>query len=238
MRAAWPSVEEKRIWRSLRSDVSGSIVLESSLVFPVMMIVTFLILFFALFKAQGAMAYYSATVSGERVAFNWTNSAKEWRTGGYPDGQYDGLYWRVADDALLSGLFGTAMPDSNSAPRLAFPAAGESSGHSLALRKLRMGADKLPTTLRGEIGYENKLVWRQVSILAEDPSELEPLRRFRGSAKVSAGTNAAVVDPVETVRTFDLIRYYTAKMRGAKEGESAYRTKAAAVLMERTDASG
>ncbi|MCC3375523.1 pilus assembly protein [Cohnella sp. REN36] len=220
----------------LREDASGSVTLDASLVFPAIMIVTFLMLFFALFKAQGAMAYYAAAISGERVASNWTNSAKEWRTGGYPEGSYDGLYWRLSNDGLLTGLFGGGESDQDRALSVSFPASEEEAGGSLASRKLRAGAVKLSPALRGEIGYDNKLLWRQVSVHAEDPFELAPLRRFMGSAQVEAGMSATVVDPAETVRIFDLVRYYTAKIRGAQEGESAYRLKAVRVLEERAGA--
>ena len=53
-----------------------------------------------------ALHYYTSSIASERAAFAWPHSSANVRTGGYPPGAYDGLYWRLKDDALLVGLFG------------------------------------------------------------------------------------------------------------------------------------
>lgn len=206
------------------------------MVFPVILLATFMVLFFALYIAQGALVYYVASVAGERTAYNWSNSARELRTGAYPVGSYDGLYWRLLDDGLLQSVFGlggegTAVGGDSSD-------AGTSGGGGLTERKLRAASSAWDSALVGEMTYENKMLIRRVRTNADSASVPEPLRRFRGTSLVSARTSAVVVEPAEFIRSFDLARYYVVKMKGAKEGEASYRSKAKAVLQRRVSAGG
>ncbi|MGG1314488.1 pilus assembly protein [Cohnella laeviribosi] len=213
--------------RRLR-DNSGSFALESSMVMPIVLMMTFLLLFFAIYIAQGAIMYYNVSIAGERAAYNWPNSAKDVRTGAYPAGQYDGLYWRLTDDHVLSGLFGLALESPGAA--VAIPAAGGAEAGDLADRKLLAAAGTIVTASAGEMRYRHSLVWREIGTEAASSDVPEPLRRFNGTTILSAKASAIVVEPAEFLRNIDLLRYYAAKMRSADGGAAAYREQAAAVL--------
>lgn len=218
----------------LARETDGSVTLDASLVFPVILLATFMLLFFALYIGQQAIVYYSASTAGERAAFNWNNSAKEFRTGAYPEGSYDGLYWRLANDAMLAGLFGTSASEGGGVAFGGSASSGDDSGgDSLTVRKLRAAADPLATSLDGEMRYANRVLERQVRTEAGSPAAPQPLRNFWPDASLSADVSAVVVEPAEFIRTFDLLRYYAAKIKNATDGGAAYKSKAKTVLDKR-----
>ncbi|MBN2980065.1 pilus assembly protein [Cohnella algarum] len=212
-------------------DSSGSFALEASMVVPIIMMLTFVALFFAIFIAQGAILYYNVSIAGERAAFNWSNSNKEFRTGAYPNGVHDGLYWRLTDDRLLAGLFGQAVAESDSGVPL--PAEAGADEGNLALRKLSASAETIDSAATGEMSYRNSVIWREIATAAQSELAPEPLRRFNGTTVFGMKASAAIVEPAEFLRTIDLLRYYSVKIRNAAGGAAAYRKQAAGVLEER-----
>ncbi|CAM3633555.1 pilus assembly protein [Cohnella lubricantis] len=225
--------------RRLQRDSAGSATLDASLTFPIILLMTFLLLFFAIYMAQGAIRYYSASIAGERAAFSWNNSAKDLRTGAYPEGSFDGLYWRLLDDGMLAGLFGMSSSEEEGVG-VGFGDSGagaeETEGDSLTRTKLQAAADMLSSSLDGRMNYTNKLLERRIEMEAYSSMAPEPLRSFLRDSQPSAQPSAVVVEPTEFIRSFDLVRYYTAKMKGAKEGEASLISKAKSVLLKRQQA--
>ncbi len=86
-------------------DERGSFTIEASLLLPIVMFITMLLLFFCLYSYQQSMLLQVASASTERAAYNWDNSHKE-VSGSFVTGEFDSLYWRIGEDALLSSLFG------------------------------------------------------------------------------------------------------------------------------------
>lgn len=218
-----------------RRDARGSVTLDATLTFPIILFLTFMLLFFAIYIAQGAIVYYSASVAGERAAFNWNNSAKELRTGAYPEGSFDGLYWRMLEDGMLAGLFGTSTREE-AGVKFGSADSERAEGDSLARTKLQAASEPLAYALDGQMSYTNKLLERQVVTVADSSAVPDPLRGFRPESRLSASSSAVVVEPAEFIRSFDLVRYYTAKMKEAKDGEASFISKAKAVLVKRQPA--
>ncbi|BBI32070.1 hypothetical protein [Cohnella abietis] len=213
---------------------SGSITLEASMVFPWVFMMTFLLLLFSLFISQGAFLYYSSSIMAERTAFSWSNSAKETSTGAYPSGQYDGLYWRFTDDSLVQGLFGLVSDNKDSSVVIG-PGITEGRG-SKAEDKLRKVAFEMVTSRKvgkGQISYFNVGVKRNINVDLTSGWLVKPLGWLRGQDTASASVSALVVEPTEFLRSFDLVRYYAAKMKVAKEGPTEYRNKIGDVLKKR-----
>lgn len=215
--------------------------LEASLVMPGILIVAFALILLAVTMADRVAHYYAASVAGERAAFAWPHSSADIRTGGYPNGGYDGLYWRLKDDALLAGLFGWTdeNPDDGAAVRIGAGAgAGEGNGgggDSLAGRKLRKSASAMPDGADGTIAYRNRVWLRAVEVDADGAAAPDPLRRLWPTLApaASASVSGVVIEPAEWMRTFELVRYYKAKI--GKQGQSSedYRRQAASVLESR-----
>ncbi|MDI4647248.1 hypothetical protein [Cohnella hashimotonis] len=200
---------------------------------PTLLIVTFLLVFYALFTAQHAIVHYKSGMAAERVAFNWSHAESDFATGAYEEGRYEGLYWRLTDDALLQGLFGWAADDS--ADALNFPGADDP-GDRPVLRKLYPAAEALAGNWRGSIRYERGGLRREIAVSAADPGELSPLALLRGSSVATSDASAPVTDPAEWVRTFELVRYYTARAKREGGGAGTYLGKAGSLLGRKADA--
>ncbi|TVX98221.1 pilus assembly protein [Cohnella terricola] len=218
----------------MRQDTTGSFTLEASMLLPWVLMMTFLLLFFALYIAQGTLLYYSSSIMTERAAFNWSNSFKKVSTGAYPQGQYDGLYWRLTDDRLVQGLFGLATGGGETSVEV-YPDMQGSEGSSAASKLVRVasataGSHRVGS---GEISYRNIGIKREIRAGLASVWLAEPLVRLRGGGAAEAEVSALVVEPAEFLRTFDLIRYYAAKMSRYSEGAEKYRAEAADVLSKR-----
>ncbi len=215
--------------------------LEASFVLPGILVVTFALILLAVTMADRVAHYYSVSVAGERAAFAWPHSSADIRTGGYLPGRYDGLYWRLKDDALLAGLFGwsEANPDDDTVVRIgAVGGAGdgeEGSGDSLARQKLRKSASAMPDTADGTISYRNRVWLRVVEVDADGAAAPDPLRRLWPmlSLAASASVTAVVIEPAEWIRTFELVRYYKARIEKKGQGSEDYRRQASSVLESR-----
>jgi hypothetical protein len=217
-------------WRSFMRGDEGSVTLEASMVFPWVFILTFLLILFSVVLTRHVLTYYSASEAVERAAFTWSNSAKDLRTGVYPKGRYDGLYWRLSDDYLLAGLFGWNADQRVVRIPIA-PGPPSSDGFS-AEDKLRRTGHSISVQMKGTLGYRNSLWKREISIETADSQVPQALRTFRRTVgrNPEADVSAVIVEPAEIIRSFDLVRYYKAKMNGKGEGAAGYRAKAAAVL--------
>lgn len=214
-------------WR----NSSGSVTLEASMVFPWILMITFVLLLFSLFIGQGSLLYYSSSINVERSAFNWSNSAKDSRTGAYPPNVYDGLYWRLLNDALVDGLFGLTTEDEG--VQVPIRSGTNESGRASASDKLRKTASLMSESVTGYIHYRNIGVKQQIGIQASSSWVPAPLIWLRGEDGAVSNVSALVVEPPEFVRSFDLVRYYAKKMQKAPEGAVAFRDKAATVLDSR-----
>lgn len=201
------------------------------MVLPWVMILACLVILFALYVSLQSQVYYSSSVAAERAAYGWSNSAKDVRTGAYPAGQYDGLYWRMKDDALLQGWLGMATGDRPVS--VAIASASDAEADSTASGKLARIGTTMPDSLSGVIEYRNIGIQRTVTVKASSGWLPEALVKFRGQKAASSDVSALVVEPAELIRTFDLIRYYSAKMKDAPQGASAYRDEAAGILRKR-----
>lgn len=219
---------------SCRSDSSGSISLEASLILPWVVMITFLLLLFSLFVSQGALLYYSSSISAERAAFSWSNSSKETQTGAYPEGQYDELYWRLLDDSLLKGLFGFVSENEGVEVEI-YSGMHEGTGSAAVdkLNKIGIQMTSSEAGLTGVLNYNNIGIQRKVGVSLTSRWLPEPLVWLRGEAAKGIHTTSLVVEPTEFIRSFDLVRYYAAKMRSAPEGSTIFREKAAGVLQKR-----
>lgn len=213
---------------------AGSITLEASLILPWIVMMTFLLLLFALFISQGALLYYSSSMLAERSAFSWSNSAKATKTGAYPQGQYDGLYWRLTDDSLVHGLFG--LVSEREGIQVSLYSGMEGNGGASAKDKLKRVGMELTSTqegLTGVISYRNIGIMRQVEVRLKSSWLPTPLAWLRGEEPAIANSSALVVEPAEFIRSFDLLRYYGAKLQSVTGGKEAYKGKAAEVLRKR-----
>lgn len=200
----------------LRND-EGSFTIEASMLLPIIMGITMLLLFFCLYTYQRTMLLQVASVTAERAAYNWDNSHKGGQ-GDYAIGEYDSLYWRIGEDGLLTSLFGAGA--ANGGVKLLLPAAGDY--ETLPIIKLQQAAEKVTAGMTGELDYTYGLTGRKISAELKRVLHLPVLEELlEDEAEPEVKTQAVVADPVEFIRTVDLMRYYGAKFTGSGQASGS-----------------
>lgn len=217
----------------LRDD-RGSFTIEASLLLPIVMFITMLLLFFCLYSYQQSMLLQVASASTERAAYNWDNSHKE-MSGSFVTGEYDSLYWRIGEDGLLSSLFGVEGGIGN----VTIDLPGEASDATgLPATKLNNASSMVPDNMPGEMNYAYSLTGRKVSAELKRMLNLPVLDEvLSDEAKPIVKVQSIVTEPVEFIRTVDLMRYYGAKFKGSSEGAESSESGGSAVYMEKKDTS-
>ncbi|AWV32163.1 TadE family protein [Paenibacillus sp. FSL H7-0716] len=211
----------------LKGD-QGSFTIEASLLLPIVMFITMLLLFFCLYSYQKSMLLQVASGATERAAYNWDNSHKE-VSGSYMAGEYDSLYWRIGDDALLTSLFGGEAGSAGVTIELP----GEVSEKSdLPVLKLGHSSTMIPDNMPGTMRYTHNLTGRRVNAELNRLLSLPVLDSvLADEANPTVKALSIIVEPVEFIRTVDLMRYFGAKFKGGSEGSES------AVYMDKKDAS-
>ncbi|WP_025678156.1 TadE/TadG family type IV pilus assembly protein [Paenibacillus massiliensis] len=214
--------------RELGSDEEGSFSLEASLVFPIIMLIIFILLFFCLYLYQKSILIQVAATASERAAYSWDNSYKLPTNGAVEEGKRDPLYWRMTDDAMIGALFGWAGADTRQA--VAIP--GMSTGQGLPQKKMSQASGAIPTGMKGQQYYENFLMIRRVTTELSKMIHLPLLSQVLEGDRLSTASYAGVVDPVEYIRTIELIRYYGPKFKGTGQGIPLKAGAAGAVIQD------
>ncbi len=209
-------------------DDRGSFTIEASLLLPIIMCITMLLLFFCLYSYQQSMLLQVASAAAERAAYDWDNSHKEVE-GTFAAGEYDSLYWRIGEDGLLSSLFGGNTESGGQ--KLELPAKTQGT-NVLPLLKLEHASSMVPDNMLGEMNYTYSLTGRRVSAELKRMLDLPVLDDvLADEAKPVVKAQSVVTEPVEFIRTVDLMRYYGAKFKGGSQHGGA------PVAMEKKDAS-
>lgn len=211
----------------LKGD-QGSFTIEASILLPLVMFITMLLLFFCLYSYQKSMLLQVASVVTERAAYNWDNSHKE-ISGSYAAGEHDSLYWRIGDDALLASLFGGEAGSGGVSIELPGKASDES---DLPELKLSHSSAMIPDNMPGNMNYAYSLTGRRVSAELSRLLNLPVLDEvLTDKASPTVKAQSIITEPVEFIRTVDLMRYFGAKFKGDTEGSGN------TVYMEKKDAS-
>ncbi|ASR48564.1 pilus assembly protein TadE [Paenibacillus kribbensis] len=214
--------------RKLVQKEDGSFSLEASLVFPVLLLIIFVMLFFCLYIYQKSILVQVASTASERAAYSWDNSFRDPRTGAFTQGQRDSLYWRLKDDVMLGALFGWA--GANHLESVQVPD-GSVAG-SLPVQKLSNAESRIPAGMQGQMTYENSLVHRKVTTELNRIVKVPLLNQFLDQTDLQGKMSAGVVEPVEWIRTVELVRYYGAKFMGRGSGEKVDPAGVGQVLMQ------
>ncbi|VTR30011.1 Uncharacterised protein [Actinobacillus pleuropneumoniae] len=190
--------------------------MEASLVLPVVLMVTVLLLFLCLYIYQQSMLVQASAAASERTAYSWDNSHKIAASGSVEQGRHDALYWRLTDDNVVGTLFGLAGGDSTRSITLP---QGEAEGGELPELKMSKGGMAVPSSMAGEMRYTNQLLIRKVTTSLNEQVSLTPISRMLDDGgRIEVNSQSIVVDPVEFIRTVDLMRYYGSKFQGGRNG--------------------
>ncbi|TCZ81016.1 hypothetical protein E0485_01670 [Paenibacillus albiflavus] len=191
-----------RFWR----DTEGSFTLESTVLFPFIMICTVILLFTAVYTYQVASMHSKSSIVAERAAFVWDNSYKDPATGRFSPSSHDGLYRRITSDLLSAGL---GLFGSTSSSQLTLPVQGVPSDSNLIQKKLAKSAMQIPSNLHGEIKYASYGILSKVQVQLDVPFSMP----FRGSMLAMGKHESYVTDPIEFIRMIDLTRTYMGEVK-------------------------
>lgn len=193
---------------SLKST-KGTVTIEATLVFPIILLTTLGLIFGSLYVYQKCIVYLVANELAEHAAYTWDNSEKDFITGAYDLNQHDGLYWRSFNDSV-SDLFQFLVSNSPSQVSLETNSSqSQDTITNLPVKKLLRAKDYLPVGLSGTLSYTNHGFERMISVHLESklqlPAVLTPLL---GDGLYTAEAASAVNEPVEFIRSIELVRYY------------------------------
>jgi hypothetical protein len=211
----------------------GSFTLESTIVFPMLLGLILLFILFGMYMYQKVILYYAASATAERAAFGWDNSYREARNGMLTELRYDGLYWRINEDERLKSLFGTGGEKSDAALMIPSESSDDASEAALPMRKMEqsvrwIGQAGLP--YEGQICYFGGVLKREIEVKLKSPFSNRSVEKSWLRREPMTVAAAAIVDPVEFIRSVDLVRYYTMKFADWAGGAGDARSQAGEVL--------
>lgn len=216
----------------------GSFTLESTIVFPMLLGLILLFILFGMYMYQKVVLYYAASASAERAAFGWDNSFREARSGMLTESKYDGLYWRIGEDEMLGRLFGLGGEKRAAAVAIPLAGAGEAEA-ALPLRKLEQAVrwiGQAGLAYEGQISYSGGALKREIEVKLKSPLSNRSVEKSWLRREPMSVSTAAVVDPVEFIRSVDLVRYYTTKFANRTGGAGQARSQAGQALAPYKDA--
>ena len=211
----------------------GSFTLESAVVFPMLLGLILLFILFGMYIYQKVVLYYAASATAERAAFGWDNSFRLARNGMLTRPEYDGLYWRIGEDEALSSLFGIGNGKVDAEVSLPLARAEDKGEFDLPERKMEQAVRWLGEAglaYEGQISYSGGILKREIKVKLKSPFSNKSARASwirREPMTVSAAT---VVDPVEFMRSVDLVRYYTTKFANRAGGSGQAKSQAGKAL--------
>ncbi|MCL6458216.1 MAG: hypothetical protein K6T85_09440 [Gorillibacterium sp.] len=187
----------------------GQLTLEATMIFPLILIISFCMLFFSLFVYRSTNLEFAADATAERAAFNWDNSQKEPITGAYAQGESDGLYWRTSG-AEWSALFGLS---GNRSSRLILPVQ-DLQVASINQTKLARAAVEIPLDAGGEIAYLNSFIERSIRVRLNQAGGAPIFfSSFMPSDRSAGAAVSFVTEPAEFIRNLELLIDYASKLK-------------------------
>jgi hypothetical protein len=178
----------------------GSVTLELTIIFPVIMLLFFSLVFFAMHLHEQLMALDAATYTASQASATWDNTHKEFEGGFLPVWNNDGLYWRLLDDRPGSGL------------------AAAKTGYAGSFLKQRLAPGLIGAVTPGEplveVSYDNSFVRRTVKagVKGSLSSPASPLVKTMLGDVLEVSAKADVAEPPEFIRTCDLGGEYLKKI--------------------------
>ncbi|TDQ42198.1 TadE/TadG family type IV pilus assembly protein [Aureibacillus halotolerans] len=193
------------IWR----NNEGSFTLEASLVFPIIFLSILCMLIMSLYIYERVVLYQRASVAAERVAYIWDNSNKDAKTGEFEIGEYDNLYWRLTSDQVLELLFDALGDGGNT--EIAIGSTG-AEGELIQTKLGKHATTVFPDGATGTISYSNHLYEKKVTVTLEKTLRMPEVMGDLLGGNIQAEASASIADPVEFMRTADLMASYAQRL--------------------------
>ncbi|RED63019.1 TadE/TadG family type IV pilus assembly protein [Cohnella lupini] len=218
------NISENNSFRFIKNQ-KGSFTIEASLVFPLVFLVTILLIFMSLYVYQKSTLYYLADTTAKRASWVWDNTYRDGITGEFnpyekdpgtqQQLQNDGLYWRFNDFNMMDVLT-FQFKEAVDAKELSISASDRSApsrSSSLVNYKLQRAVTTLPKGVSGSISYENKFYKRKITVHLENPLKMPDfVKSWFRQELVEAEASSFVTEPTEFIRTVDFAMYLGKKL--------------------------
>jgi hypothetical protein len=211
----------------------GNFTLESTFVFPMLMMIILIFILFGMYMYQKVVLYYAASATAERAAFSWDNSYRDPRHGMLSETKYDGLYWRVGEDEMLTSLFGMAGDAADATVALPLEMREGEGSSELTGRKMEQSArwmEHAGLMYEGKISYSRGALKRMIEVKLRQPLSIRPFEQGWLKREPKTAASASVVDPMEFIRSVDLVRYYSTKLANNGGGAAQSHSQAGKIL--------
>lgn len=173
-------------------DEKGSFTIEATMIFPILLILVLLFIFFSLVIYEKVALQYKANQVVSKLAYAWGSSTSDIHTGKMEGGDYvtqngDGIYWRLFGNNA-SGKFGFNLGDNN----------------LVTIKKERVGQ------YSAYVDFDNGPFVQEITIeLTKDlslPSFISNIFKIEDD-QISATASHPVLEPAEVIRTTDFMIY-------------------------------
>lgn len=188
--------------KKFKNQEKGMFTVETTLIFPGIFVMTIALILFSLVIYEQVVIYQRAHLIAERVAFSWDNSNKDLYTGSFGSNQYstmidgDGLYWR-------SNYIGESLI------RKVFPSFESNTTQTKIANANSQGTAMLPSANVVVHAPDSASLNPQVAVTVTGDLRVPDIVSeliMSGNFEVTA--YASVKDPVEVIRTTDMIIDY------------------------------
>lgn len=200
----------RTFFRRLVRNERGSFIVEGTLTLPLIFLCMVAVLAVSLLAYRKADLDLHAYEVSERAAYVWKDSHKNPVTGAFSYENMDDVYTKAAASGIgwITSLFrGTQQA------LVSFPDGG-GSGPQLYRSRLARAANKLDSETNGTLGYNDRLFEKEISAsLRRDGPDQPVTIPFIRSEILQAKAGSFVSDPVEFLRTVDLIQTYAGRIR-------------------------
>lgn len=188
--------------KQFKNQEKGMFTLETTIIFPGIFMMTIALILFSLVIYEQVVVYQRAHIIAERVAFSWDNSNKDLYTGTFGSHQYstmdagDGLYWRT-------NYIGESFI------RKVFPGFETNTTQTKVSTANREGASMLPSANVVVEPPDTASLNPQVAVtVTGDLRVPDIVAEFIMNGHFEVTAYASVKDPVEVIRTTDMIIDY------------------------------
>lgn len=187
---------KKCYFKKIHKEEKGSFTLEASLLFPILIILVLLFIFFSLVMYEKVTLQYKANQVASQLAHSWSSSTQDLKTGAMGESDYvtnnsDGLYWRLTGNNFLAKV-GVDIGDNG----------------LVGSKISRAGS------YAENVTYENGLFGQKIIVTLEKQLSLPQfVTSLFGIDKLETTVSYPVIEQVEMIRNTDLMLYGIEKFR-------------------------
>jgi hypothetical protein len=178
-----PKLHRFKKWKQ---DEQGAFTIEATILFPIILILIILFILFSLVIYERVTLQYQANRVASQIAHSWGSSTMNVQTGAMEMGDYvhrngDGLYWRL----ISNDLYGISI------------------GGDTVNKKLDRAGE-----YADNVSFNSGLFTQEIEVVLEKQLSLPPaIAEIFGLNSVGATASYPIIEPVEIIRTTDLMLY-------------------------------